>query len=345
MLWNNSFDKALELCYESINTLIMAINYQKICLDLISGLSQRQKEVILSRFGLKTGRRKTLEAVGNDSGITRERVRQIENDGFLKIKPKLGKYQKVFQSFSQYLRRYGGLKRETILLEDLGGKKSQPQIYFLLTVSGNFERFAQDEDFYSLWAGNKEALNLAKKNISSILAKLREIGKPATLNKIRSSFPFKNETFSSYLEVSKKIQKNEEGFYGLKDWPEINPRGIKDRAYLVFKKVGKPLHFNEVAKMIEGGLVQTVHNELIRDPRFVLVGRGIYALGEWGYYPGEVKDVISKILKESGPLTKEEISERVLKQRMVKENTIFLNLSNKNYFLRNSRGKYQIKEV
>ncbi len=148
------------------------------------------------------------------------------------------------------------------------------------------------------------------------------------------------------MEVSKKIQKNKEDLFGLKDWPEINPKGIKDRAYLVFKKIEKPLHFAEVANLIEGSQIQTVHNELIRDSRFVLVGRGIYALTEWGYYSGQVKDVISKVLKETGkPLTKEEVLERVLKQRLVKENTILLNLSNKNYFLRDPQGRYMVKEI
>jgi len=150
---------------------------------------------------------------------------------------------------------------------------------------------------------------------------------------------------SSTLEISKKIQKNSEDLFGLRDWPEINPRGARDKAYLVFKKAKIPLHFTKVAEFIEGALPQTVHNELIRDERFVLVGRGIYALREWGYEPGQVKDVILKILKdERKPLAKEEILEKTLKQRLVKENTIFLNLSNTKYFLRDSQGKYIVKE-
>lgn len=114
---------------------------------------------------------------------------------------------------------------------------------------------------------------------------------------------------------------------------------------MVFKKLGKPLHYQEVARSIPGALTQTVHNELIRDQRFVLVGRGIYALREWGYLPGQVKDVIAKILRERGPLSQREIVKRVLKQRLVKENTILLNLSNKKHFLRNAQGKYQIREI
>ena len=150
----------------------------------------------------------------------------------------------------------------------------------------------------------------------------------------------------SFLEISKRIQKNSEGLLGLLDWPEIHPRGIKDKAYLVFQKEKKPLHFTQVANFIERALPQTVHNELIKDSRFVLVGRGIYALEEWGYEDGFVKDIISKTLKEAGkPLSKEEILEKVLKQRLVKENTVLLNLSNKKYFSKISEGLYTIREA
>jgi hypothetical protein len=116
---------------------------------------------------------------------------------------------------------------------------------------------------------------------------------------------------------------------------------------LVLKKVGKPIHFKEVARLIgPEALVQSVHNELIRDSRFVLVGRGTYALREWGFKDGDVKDIILDILKEERrPLSKEELIDRVLKQRFVKKNTVLLNLSNKKYFIRTNEGKYTISEA
>jgi len=321
-------------------------NYQKICQELLKDLPERQKEVISRRFGLAGGERETLESIGKDFSITRERVRQIEMDGLLRLKPKTEKYQKIFQHFQRYLKNQGGLKKEDILLKELGGENQKPQVYFLLTLGENFQRFGETKDFYSLWTLDRNSLVLAKKVIDSFSNKLKEIGKPLSLKELSSFSDFKNPVLSPYLEISKKIQKNSEGLFGLLDWPEINPRGVKDKAYLVFKKIGKPLHFAEIAELIEGSLVQTVHNELIKDPRFVLVGRGIYALEEWGYSPGQVKDVILKILKEEGrPLTKEEILEKVRKQRLVKENTVFLNLSNKKHFVRNSQGKYEVKEI
>jgi len=328
----------------------MKFDYQKICFNLTKDLPPRVKEVVLRRFGLEADGRETLEAIGKDYGITRERVRQIEKDGFLKLKPKLEKIQRIFQYFAEELKRFGDLKKEDILLSRLGGENYKSQIYFLLTLGPNFERVGESDEFYSLWTINQNSLSAAKKTIASLSEELEKIGKPLTLKELSSFSDLlpdaKKQFFGSYLEISKKIQKNSEGIFGLRSWPEINPKGIKDKAYLAFKKARKPLHFSEVAGLIEGSLIQTVHNELIRDPRFVLIGRGIYALREWGYYPGQVKDVILKVLeREEKPLTKEEILEKVLEQRLVKENTIFLNLSNKKYFQRDSQGKYKVREI
>ena len=332
----------------------MNLNFFQICQTLIKDLPPRQKEIISRRFALSAvassggggPKGETLESIGRDFSITRERVRQIEKDGFLKLKSKIKQCQKTFQYFQKYLESRGGLQKEDTLLKALAGENQKPQVYFLLSLAENFQRFGETEDFYPFWTIDKNSLVLAEKIIDSFFNKLKKNNQALALKDFNPSLSLAPEALTSYLEISKKIQQNSEGLFGLKDWPEINPRGIKDRAYLVFKKNNKPLHFTEVANLIEGSLVQTVHNELIKDPRFVLVGRGIYALEEWGYFPGQVKDVISKILKEGRePLNKEEILEKVLKQRLVKENTVFLNLSNKKYFLRNSQGKYEIKEI
>lgn len=320
----------------------MRPNYKKICSDLISDLKERQKEVISRRFGLGGGERETLESIGHDFGICRERIRQIEEDAFKKIKPRLKKYQEVFQTFSKYFKKLGDLKKEDILLKELG-EKSQNEVYFLLSLFEGFQRASQNEEFYSLWFRNQDSLDRAKETIFLISQKLREIGKPLALKEIANFSSFETSILQSYLEISKKIQRNAENLYGLKDWPEINPRGVKDRAYLIFKKIEKPLHFSALAKMIKGANLQTVHNELIRNERFVLIGRGIYALREWGYEPGEVKDVIFAVLKKEGPLQREEILNKVLGQRQVKKTTILLNLNNKKYFFKDSQGRYKPK--
>ena len=143
----------------------------------------------------------------------------------------------------------------------------------------------------------------------------------------------------------KKISKNPLGEWGKIDSSNIKTRGIRDYAYLVMRKHGSPMHFKEVATAISDTFkkkthMATTHNELIKDARFVLVGRGIYALKEWGYKPGIVRDVIKEILVKEGPLSKEDVVDRVMKERYLKKNTILVNLQNPKYFKKNKEGLY-----
>lgn len=340
----------------------MKINYQKICSELIRDLPQRTADVIERRFGLKGGEKETLEHIGQNYNITRERVRQIESEGFNHILPKIEDYKEMFVEFDETIQSFGGLKKEEELLDFLGEGKLNNCVYFLLTIAKKFNRFQEDENFHSFWTKDENLVKGAKKVIESAIKTLEKYGKPVELDKIyeiegKQAAKILGESksaFVSTIEISKRIKTNPEGLFGLNNWVEINPKGIKDKAYLVFKKYEKPLHFSEVAFQIEklpfNGErkvhTATVHNELIKDPRFVLVGRGLYALAEWGYQPGVVKDIITKVIQESKKfLTKEEITEKVLSQRFVKENTILLNLQDKGHFVRDEKGRYNVREA
>lgn len=322
-------------------------NYRKICSDLLKDFLPKQKEVMVRRFGLAGGERETLESIGQSFGLTRERVRQIEEEGISKIKPNLNQVQKTIHSFTQELKNTGGLRKEDVLLANLGGKEFQPQVFFLLTLAEPFKRFAETKELHSFWALDCKFVSVLEKAIGDFYNQLKKTNRPLPLAKYKSPVKINAAALQTFLEISKNIQQNQEGLFGLREWPEINPRGVKDKAYLVFRKEQKPLHFLQVTELIgPNTLPQTVHNELIKDQRFVLVGRGLYALKEWGYEQGQVKDVISKILREAGrPLPKEKILAQVLKQRLVKENTILLNLTNKNYFIKDTQGRYTVKEA
>ena len=338
------------------NTIYMpkeGSNYSKICQDLLKGLPGRTTEVISRRFGLKGGQEETLEAIGKSFGITRERVRQIENDGLKKVKEKLSSYKDVFVFFNNAINKTGNLRKEDVLVSELGGNKLNSQVSFLLNLSEDLKRIPENNAFYACWASDQKALDTAKNILSQVIEGLKSKAKPVSFAEANSFISVKIDPpiLSSYLEASKRVQKNYVGLFGLSEWPEINPKGVKDKAYVVLKDKGGPLHFTHVAQMIDQlalgrnkTVPQTVHNELIRDSRFILVGRGMYALKEWGYEPGVVKDVIVKVLREANkPLSKEEIYEKVAKQRIVKENTILLNLNNRNYFSKTQEGLYAIK--
>ena len=110
------------------------------------------------------------------------------------------------------------------------------------------------------------------------------------------------------------------------------------------------MHFTEIADKINEtkfddrkAYPPTVHNELILNSQYVLVGRGIYALKEWGYKPGVVAKVLLDIIKKNeGPMSRDGLVREVLNQRIVKKNTIHLALTDKTKFKRLSDGNYDL---
>lgn len=336
------------------------INYSQLYQKLTKGLSPKTKEIFSRRFGVKTGAPETLEAIGKTYGITRERVRQIEEVGFSFVKKQNKEtLDKIFSDFTAYFKEKGGFRKEETALEELGGKKQKPYVLFLLTLGDQFNRVCEKKDYFYFWSILPDAQNKIKENLSVLVSEIQKVGTPFPKNelsgKIASKPAFAEPFLASYLEISKKIQETADNKIGLIDWPEIKPRGVRDKAFLVFKKHEKPLHFTDVAKLIDQlelnqtnkkTYSQTVHNELIKDPRFVLVGRGTYALSEWGYEPGTIKDVILKVMQKSnGPQDKEDIVKEVLAQRLVAKNTVLMNLNNKKYFDKNSEGKYFLRKT
>lgn len=321
-------------------------NYKNICEELLAVLPERTRDIISRRFGLFGKKRETLEAVGKSHGITRERVRQIERDGIRKIKKSVDKYSDVLLSLRNKMEEFGGVRKEDSFLEELTKDNDEKNyVVFLLNIDEKFSRVYESPKRYVVWVTEKEKLDKAEKiikEICSIFEKEKKLFSAEELKeKLEEDIDINQLLF--IIETSKEIGANKKGKLGLYKWPDVNPKGIRDKVYLALKEAKKPLHFKEIASSLgEKTNPQTTHNELIKDPSFVLVGRGVYALAEWGYVPGEVKEVIRKILKKEGALYKDEIITHVAKQRIVKKNTIIQNLSNKKYFIRTPDGKYTI---
>lgn len=333
-------------------------NPKQVTKRLLAVLSPRARDVITGRFGLGTETKKmTLESIGSKYTITRERVRQIENNSIQNIRKskEYAKEKKTFDDLKAYVAALGGIMSEHDLLNHISKDKStQNHAHFLLEIGEEFKREKEDEEFKHRWHIDQK---LAGK-IHEVLRKIYSGLSPNDIvpeSEIIASFleyvkdiseEYKNEeVIRRWLSMSKSVGKNPLGEWGKTESPNINAKGMRDYAFLVIRKHGSPIHFREVAKLItevfnKKAHVATTHNELIKDKRFVLVGRGLYALSEWGYMSGVVKDVIRKILEKEGPLTKEEIIEKVLKERYVKPNTILVNLQNPKYFKKDKQGKY-----
>ena len=324
--------------------------------------SRRMRDVVEKRFGLRGGSAKTLQAIGKEYKITRERVRQIESDALRQLRKDehLKEVTPMFTAIGDYLAAHGGVMAEHELLANLCENRYHSHAALLLDIGPSFHRVGETDDHHHRWTMNKDTAFSAEKILASVVKGLEDKKRTVSAEELRgmtsgAAKDIRGEAeddtvIQAILNSSKVIRKNPYGEYGLTWWPSVNPSGVKDKAYVAIAKEGKPLHFRDVAEVInkagwskKKAHPQTVHNELIKDKRFVLVGRGLYALKEWGYEPGAVRDVIASVLKEAHrPLTKDEIVAASTKKRLVKVPTIVLNLQNKTLFKKTEDGKYTL---
>lgn len=340
---------------------------------LLKNLIPREEDVLKRRHGLQTSKKETLEEIGASYKVTRERIRQIENSAIQKIK-KSKNFSEIINPienriFSE-LEQHGGILSEESLLGNLlhligSNEINKNSLLFLMSelLKNKFKQVKESADFRRSWQILHAPLHLMKESVVALKEIIEKIGKPVQINEILTNFKqtefFKNnheqlsdDSIISYLEICPDISKNPFHEYGFSQWGSVVPKRMNDKIYLVLKKHGKPMHFTEITEVINGtgfderkAYPPTVHNELILNDRYVLVGRGIYALKEWGYKPGVVVDVLTGILKkENRPLTRQELIQKVLEQRIVKKNTINLALTNKAKFKKNQDGTYWLAQ-
>lgn len=333
--------------------------------DMVKKLDDRGKRVISARFGLTGKNSKTLQAIGDDENVTRERVRQIEVvnmsamrslDKAKEISESTKKTKEALQRLLQFL---GGVVRLEILsrLLNLKTDAERAALRLLLCLSPRVSE-KKESTFYVSYFSSEGSLDTDRicTDAKKILTENRKLLKDEEfLEKIseKSNGIRSKAALVSALSVSKDIVRTSFGEWGLRNWVEACPRGVGDKAYAVLKRTNEPRHFTQITEMINDAKFdhrkahpQTVHNELIRDERFVLVGRGIYGLREWGFLPGTVGDVLMRIMKKAPkPLMREDIIEMVLKERFVKRNTILLALQNAEHFTVDREGRYFLKEA
>jgi hypothetical protein len=317
--------------------------------------NERDRQIVSQRYGLGLAKRHTLEKIGSDFGITRERVRQIEKAATAKLK----------QQPSAELKAIDGILRRRLqdmgavgLLDEIAGSlgattpAQRAYITFLATLAPGVELIEDSDHYHAALTllpeySKKEITQITQQLVDHLSAHKKPVRIDALHRATGSTVP--KTTVAQVARISKQLADLDEQ-WGLSHWPAVNPRSIRDKTYLILGKQGQPLHFTDIARHI-GSLgarkrdvtVQAVHNELIKDPRFVLVGRGIYALSEWGYTPGTVADIIAEVLHDQSPLHKDEIVKRVLKKRHVKTTTIVLNLQEKDQFVRVAKATYALK--
>jgi hypothetical protein len=327
--------------------------------ELLLELPDRSRRVLVDRFGLsQKGEQRTLDAIGQEYGITRERIRQIENHGIAAVRDSdsYTTHEPTLEDLKKALITLGSVLAEETVLEHVAKQEADHNhIVFLLTVGHPFQFARENNDFKARWHVDEQL----SEQVENALQNLYESLEPNRLTpedeflqlfskylKQEGVKTRPDEVLSRWLMISKRIGRNPLGEWGRTESPHVRIKNTRDFAYLTLKRHGSPMHFTEVAQGIEKLFGRethpaTTHNELIKDGRFVLVGRGLYALKEWGYEPGVVRDVIRGILEREGPLSREDIIDRVKRERYVKDATIAVNLQN-GMFVRQNDGRYAL---
>lgn len=327
---------------------------------LLGEVPERAREVLTLRFGIGTNtERQTLEAIGERWSITRERVRQIEAAGLEAIRNSAAfeKTTAALEELAQHVQGLGAVIEEDELLAGLANdEKARNRFRFLLVVGSAFFRERETDDFYARWHVDQQTADKVHEALTRLYSSLSDtevLSEGALLSRFIEELQDVNEAYKNeevlkrWLSLSKTISSNPLAEWGRAHAPAIRTKGIRDYAYLVIKRATAPMHFSDVAKAIselfsKEAHVATTHNELIKDDRFVLVGRGLYALSEWGYHPGVVRDVIKEVLGKDGPMNREKIIDAVKKVRYVKDNTILVNLNDGKHFIRHKNGTYEV---
>lgn len=333
--------------------------FEEVVKSITRDINDRAIAMIADRFGFLKKETKTLGEIGDNYGITRERVRQIIKEAMNKVKQRAQQddlFKKAEEKIKFTLNEKHGIISKRELIKVLASHENEENfISFVLHCSDSFSVIEDEEEMEEAVVQNQFDFGVWK-NVKNKAKEIlhfhdRTLSKDAFFEEFLKHHPeFKKEALFSFLSVSREIKRGVFEKWGIAHWEEISPKGVKEKAYLIIKEHNKPLHFREVAKLIDEFKLskkkthpQTVHNELIKDEKFVLVGRGTYALRDWGYQKGTVKDVITEILSESNkPLHQDEIIKKVLSVRNVKKTTIVINLNN--FFQKIDKQKYTLRK-
>ncbi len=332
---------------------------------VLDSLTEKERTVISRRIGFNT-QKETLQQIGDRYGITRERVRQIEDVGIQKIGRimKVSELAHIQESGEKIVEMHGGvITRDRLIsaiIADLGIEDFQYDNIIDILLQSDFSlRKSKPKlgtnTYFFIPEVNKKTIESIHKEAVKVLKKRGDIMEMEMLystvqaNLFAQFGKIEITMIDSVMDIYIDIIKGEEKYIGLEKWKILNPSTLKDKAIYVLKKAKEPMHFMDISNKIteffnESVKISTIHNELIRNDDFILIGRGIYVLKDWGYKAGTVLDVILDIFKKAdGPLSTDEITMGVLKKRQVKKTTIYMNLQNKKYIERVGRNLYQAK--
>ena len=334
------------------------VDFADLLTRLLGILSDKEQDIVRRRFSLEGHNKETLDKIGKSFSITRERVRQIESVALKKLSrlaldPDV---QKIHQLAQEILSQHGQVMSEDVLVSEMIKHIAQEKsvdtnaMKLAMRVCDKLVKQEKNQFYRAFWRASEVTLLSARNSIKEIqqtLSKNKDVMSAADIAAALPT-PISVERVISLLQTDWSFKKVGDD-WGLATWRHINPKSIKDKIMIIFRREGEPMHFSDVANRVldefsakKAVTRQAIHNELIRHDEFVLVGRGLYGLKEWGMVSGTVKEVIRKVLMENGgAMKRQDIIKAVQQKRDIRLGTISLNLQKYPFFKRVGRAVYE----
>jgi len=338
--------------------------------EMLAQVDQRQAEVLRLRYGLEGQSVRTLEEVGQQLGVTRERIRQIEKKALNKLQhPRRRRaIEPIILVLEQALQNANGViplhVAQEALCSQIDGNTtvSDGQLAFILLFAHHI-RPVKDLRMFTLSCEPYAVYAPSVHDICKILKRIvAQAYAPLSLTEVQTRFASDNDGkaiglhipqdfLSACLNAHPDIVLNDEGNYGLKQW--LSKR--LDDIIIVLRQHGKPMHFTEIAEHVNRRLpasqqtkAHNIHAHIGRLPNlFVRVGRGLFGLAEWGLVQEDSSaDTAYRILCETGhALDIEVLTDRVLEIWQVQRSSVRAGIDLDARFVQVSRGRYWLAET
>jgi hypothetical protein len=188
---------------------------------LLASLPDRARDVLERRFGLGAdGTIHTLESIGQNYGVTRERVRQIENYGVHAIQ-KSDAYKEFVAVFEELQKSIdalgGGVVAEHVLLEEITDDPvTRNHIYFLLVLGDPFYRSKESGAYAHRWYTEKKIVDSVEQALKSVYKSLQEdelVSEEEILRRFKNELieladKYDDQILKRWLLISKEIGRN-----------------------------------------------------------------------------------------------------------------------------------------
>ena len=290
-----------------------AILDEVLSLGMWNGASAgKDYEILCRRFGLVSGRVETLEAVGTDLGLSRERVRQIQQRALSTIRRRIHsveQHRSFIDLVQQKMTERGGAIAKDDLLDMVGHGGSGIRytldmgLAFILWLSEfviDPPNKAADHWIVYRSESHRQRLDMATKSIHELLRMQGPSQRDSLIREFES-----NDVQAAVIGASLEVDQatiERDGYVWLMDPPKWH------FVLSSLRRIGRPAHFSEVAREVNGQLTskqrmteRAVHAVLgNKEPRvFRRVGLGTFGLAEWGLPAAKDSvDLVCQILED-----------------------------------------------